>query len=116
MIVNFEYQDGVCILRMQGRFATGQDAEYLREKTEELKKQGCHRIVADFGGVSYIDSTGIGFLIAIYTSILRDGNGQFVLAAANHREREVLSLTRLDTILPTYDDVNKAVTAIGETI
>lgn len=112
MVVNFEMEDGVCILRMQGRFATGQDAEYLKEKTEELKKQGCQKIVVDFGGVSYIDSTGLGFLIAIYSSVLRDGTGQFAIAAPNRRVREVLTLTKLDTILPTYEDVPGAVTAL----
>ncbi len=112
MIVTFDNQDGVCILRLQGRFATGQDTDYLREKTEELKKQGCTRIIADFSDVSYIDSTGIGFLIAIYASISRDGHGKFALAGANRRVREVLTLTKLNTIFSTYETLADAVTAL----
>lgn len=110
--MNFDFQDDVVVLRLEGRFATGQDAEYLRSKTDELKKQGCHRIVADFSAVSYIDSTGIGFLIAIYTSMIREHNGKFVLAAPNHRVREVLQLTKLNTILPVYNTVEAAVEAL----
>ena len=112
MIVTFDNQDGVCVLRLQGRFATGQDTDYLREKTEELKKQGCNKIVADFADVSYIDSTGIGFLIAIYTSVSKDGHGKFVLAGANRRVREVLTLTKLDTIFSTYETLPDAVAAL----
>ena len=112
MVVNFEFLDDVCVLRLEGRFATGQDAEYLRTKTEELRKQGCLKIIADFSGVSYIDSTGIGFLIAIYTSIIRERGGKFVIAAPNRRVREVLQLTKLDTILTLYDTVDNAVTAM----
>src|ERR1700733_10220021 len=97
MDVTFETDGAVCILRLTGRFATGQDAEYLRQKTEELRKQACQTIIADFSNVAYIDSTGIGFLIAIYTSMLRDGKARFAIAAPNHRVREVLSLTKLDT-------------------
>lgn len=112
MVVNFEFLDDVCVLRLEGRFATGQDAEYLRTRTEELRKQGCLKIIADFSGVSYIDSTGIGFLIAIYTSIIRERGGKFVIAAPNHRVREVLQLTKLDTILTLYDNVDSAVKAL----
>jgi anti-anti-sigma factor len=112
VVVNFEFLDDVCVLRLEGRFATGQDAEYLRTKTEELKKQGCLKIIADFSGVSYIDSTGIGFLIAIYTSVLRERGGKFVIAAPNRRVREVLQLTKLDTILTLYDSVETAVKAM----
>lgn len=113
MVVNTEFQDDVCILRLEGRFATGQDAAYLREKTDELRKQGCQKIVADFAKVAYIDSTGIGFLIGIYTSVVKaDGPGHFVLAAPNRRVQEVLSLTKLDTVLKSYGDVESAVVAL----
>jgi anti-sigma B factor antagonist len=111
MLVDFEFDHDVCVLKMSGRFATGQDAEYLRRRTEELKRQGCKKIVADLSGVPYIDSTGIGFLIGIYTSIRRE-MGFFVLAGPNDKVREVLSLTKLMTILPTFDDVPAAVASL----
>ncbi len=104
MTVDFELGDEVCVLRLAGRFATGQDSEYLRTRAEELKKLGCRSIIADFSQVSYIDSTGIGFLIAIYTSVRRDTGGQFVLSAPNRRVREVLDLTKLSSILRLYDN------------
>ena len=78
MFVNFEHAGDICILRMSGRFATGQDAEYLRGKTDELKRNGYRKVVADLGEVAYVDSTGIGFLIGIYTSVLRDEGSKFV--------------------------------------
>ena len=104
MTVNFELGEQVCVLRLAGRFATGQDSEYLRLRAEELKKAGCRNIIADFSKVSYIDSTGIGFLIAIYTSVRRDTGGQFVISGPNRRVRDVLDLTRLSSILRLYDD------------
>ena len=113
MKVTHELAEGVCILRLEGRFATGQDSEYLRTKTEELKKSGCRNIIADFSKVAYIDSTGIGFLIAIYTSMLKDGGGQFVLASPNRRVRDVLDLTKLSSILKLYDSEAAAKAAIG---
>ena len=113
MVVHFECIGDVCVLRLEGRFATGQDAEYLRSRTEELRGRGYQKIVADFSAVAYIDSTGIGFLIGIYTSVLKSGTGMFVLAAPNKRVQEVLKLTKLDTILQIYPDVDKALEGLS---
>lgn len=113
MKVELERAGEICTLRLEGRFATGQDTEYLHTKTEELKNAGCRHIIADFSKVSYIDSTGIGFLIAIYTSVLRD-HGQFVLSAPNRRVRDVLDLTKLSSILKLYESELAARTALTE--
>lgn len=113
MKVECEHSEGVCVLRLEGRFATGRDTEYLRAKTEELRKAGCRNIIADFSKVAYIDSTGIGFLIAIYTSMLKAGSGHFVLASPNRRVRDVLDLTKLSTILKLYDSEAAAKAALA---
>jgi len=112
MHVDLEFRGDVCIIRLRGRFATGQDKSYLRDKTNEIKASGLTKILGDFSDVSYIDSTGIGFLIGVYTSIIKNQDGMFVLAGVNHRVREVLELTRLTTIFPTYPDEASALEAL----
>jgi anti-anti-sigma factor len=97
---------------LHGRFATGQDSAYLRGKTEEIKSSGCSKVLADFSQVDYIDSTGIGFLIGIYTSVLKNANGHFVLANLNRRVREVLELTRLAQVMAIYPDEASAIRAL----
>lgn len=114
MVVELDSAADVCILRLKGRFATGQDKTYLRDKTEEIKKSGCSKILADFSEVAYIDSTGIGFLIGIYTSVTKNQDGMFVLANPNHRIKEVLELTRLTSIFPSYPDVPSALEALKQ--
>ena len=113
MLVEFEHRGDVCLLRLHGRFATGQDSTYLRAKTEEIKTSGYSKVLADFSQVSYIDSTGIGFLIGIYTSVLKNANGRFVLANLNRRVRDVLELTRLANVIPIYSDERAAFEALG---
>ncbi len=114
MLVEFEHQGDVCILRLHGRFATGQDSAYLRTRTDEVRCSGFSKVLADFSQVSYIDSTGIGFLIGIYTSVLKNPNGRFVLANLNRRVRDVLELTRLANVIPIYPDVESALEALSE--
>jgi anti-anti-sigma factor len=104
MLIEFEFKDDVCILRPRGRFATGLDAAYLRSKTEELKNCGCRKVMADFQDVPYVDSTGIGFLVGVYTTVKNTLGGRFVIVGPHHRVQEVLELTRLNTVMPIVAD------------
>ena len=108
MVIDFEYKDDVCILRLKGRFVTGGDTSYLRTKTDELKASGCRKVMADFHDVPYADSTGIAFVVGVYISIARTLGGLFVVSAPNHRVREVLDITRLSSIIPIASDETSA--------
>jgi anti-sigma B factor antagonist len=114
MLVEFQKHGDICILRLHGRFATGQDSAYLRNKTDEIKNCGLSKVLADFSQVEYIDSTGIGFLIGIYTSVLKNQTGRFVLANLNRRVREVLELTRLANVMPIYPNEEAALEALRQ--
>ncbi|HUJ21872.1 MAG TPA: STAS domain-containing protein [Bryobacteraceae bacterium] len=104
MTIEFEHKDDVCFLRLKGRFITGGDAGYLKAKTDELKACGCRKVLADFRDVPYVDSTGIAFVVGVYTSVTRSLGGRFVVSTPNHRVREILDLTRLSTVIPIADD------------
>ena len=112
MLVEFENHGDVCVLRLEGRFATGQDSLYLHTKAEELKASGHVKILVDFAGVDYVDSTGIGFLIGIYTSVKKSPVGQFGLVNANRRVRDVLELTRLAQVIQMYPNEAAALQAL----
>ena len=105
MLIELNQIDDVCILRFEGRFNTGFDPEYLRSKGEELKRIECDKVLADFREVPSVGSTGIGFLVAIYSSVTKNPNGRFVIVGAQPRVREVLDLTRLSSILPMAGDM-----------
>jgi anti-anti-sigma factor len=114
MLVEFEFRGDLCVLRLHGRFATGQDSVYLRSRTEEIKKSGCSKVLADFSQVDYIDSTGMGFLIGIYTSVMKSPDGRFVLCNLNRRVREVLELTRLANVMAIYATEEAAMRSLQE--
>jgi anti-anti-sigma factor len=113
MLVDFEYLGDICVLRLEGRFATGQDSLYLQKKAEEIKNSGYGKVMVDFARVDYVDSTGIGFLIGIYTSVKKSPVGQFALVNASRRVREVLELTRLAQIIQIYPTEAAALEALG---
>lgn|SRR6266545_1031477 len=108
MLVELEFQDDICILRLEGRFVTGADVDYLRARSEEIKSGNCRKVLMDFRKVPYIDSTGIAFVVGLYTAITKNPDGRFAIAGPNRRVREVLELTRLTTVMSVFQDVDSA--------
>ena len=63
-------------------------------------------VVIDLGGVDFIDSTGLGALVAVRRA-LGDG-GRLRLVPANPRLLMLLEMTRLAAVLPTFPSVREA--------
>jgi anti-anti-sigma factor len=103
--VDLEQRGDVCIARFRGRLSAGSEIEYLSAKGEEIKRLACAKILADFSNVHSVGSTGIGFVVSLYTSSRTKSGGRFVLVGANARVRDVLDLTRLSAILPMAKDL-----------
>ena len=105
MLVELEQQGDVCFARFSGRLSAGSELEYLGTKGDEIKALSSTKLLADFSGVHSVGSTGIGFVVSLYTSATKKPGGRFVLVGARPRVLEVLQLTRLNTILPMAKDV-----------
>lgn len=102
-----EQRGDICILRICGRLAAGVDVDYRRQ-ADQVKSLGCRKLILDICEVDSIGSSGIGFFVDLYTSITKNPEGRFVLAGTSPRVMEVLTITRLSTILPVAKDVAAA--------
>lgn len=114
MLIELQEKDDIVVLRFQGRIATGLDLEYLRTKLEEVRNRRSDKVLADFREVSSIGSTGLGFVVGVYTSVVKIPGGRFVLVGANPRVREVLDLTRLNTIIPLAEDMSSGLAVLQQ--
>ena len=82
----------------------------LREKIKAHLEEGCRCFVLNLEGVTYVDSSGLGELITVWTSVRR-ANGRLTLLHPSPRVRELLRITRLDTVLEVFDDESHAIQA-----
>jgi len=115
MRLEYQFRDGVAVLRLVGRFATGSDAEFLSAK-DLLQQAGVTKAVVDLRKVPYIDSTGLAFVVDLHKA-LKNRGGQLLLANANERVHEVLELTRIGDIIPLFEDAEDAEAALrGEVL
>jgi len=93
----------VTILDLDGEVRIGDSATALRSSIRELVAGGSQKILLNLGGVKYIDSSGIGELIANYTTVGRTG-GQLKLLNLTEKVQDLLVITKLLTVFDVYDN------------
>jgi anti-sigma B factor antagonist len=100
--------NGVTVLELAGRVTLGDESGQLRTKIKDVLGQGKKRLVLDLGNVNYIDSAGLGTLVAGYTSAQNQGAGM-KLANLTKRFHEQLNITKLVTVFEVYGNVDEAI-------
>jgi anti-sigma B factor antagonist len=103
-----QVDSGVTVVAPTGRLDVA-GAPALKDAISEALKNGQPRVVLDLEGVSFVDSTGLGSVIAALKQI-RSSQGDLRLAAPNQQVRVVLELTTLDRVFPYYSTVEEALT------
>jgi anti-sigma B factor antagonist len=101
-------ENGATVVAPTGRLDVA-GAPALKDAISEALKNGQPRVVLDMEGVSFVDSTGLGSVIAALKQI-RSSQGDLRLAAPNQQVRVVLELTTLDRVFPYYSTVEEALT------
>ena len=97
----------VTILDLSGEVRIGDSSVALRDSIRNLADQGKTKVLLNLGGVKYIDSSGIGELIANYTTVKRQG-GQLKLLNLTDRVQNLLVITKLLTVFDSYDNEAEA--------
>jgi len=100
--------DGITVVQPCGRLDLLVAAE-LKHTLLDLIASGQRRLVVDLDLVAFIDSSGLGTLIAALKAARLDG-GDLRIARPGQQTRVVLSLTTLDRILRPYASVEEACT------
>ena len=98
--------DGILVIGCNGRIVFGEESSLLRE---EVKKalQDNKRIVLNLGDTNYIDSGGLGTLVALHTTALSAG-ASIKLANLTKRVGDLLQVTKLLTVFDVHDSEYKA--------
>ena len=97
----------VTILDLSGDVRIGEGAISLRDSIRNLADQGKKNVLLNLAGVKYMDSTGVGELIANYTTVKRQG-GQLKLLNLTDRIQNLLVITKLLTVFDSYDNEAEA--------
>jgi anti-sigma B factor antagonist len=104
--------DQVTVVDAAGRITLGEGAGSMRDKISQLLKAGKSKILVNLGEVSYIDSSGIGELVAAFTSVTNRG-GQMKLLNLTKKVEGLLQITKLYTVFEVFDSEVTALRSFG---
>jgi anti-sigma B factor antagonist len=93
---------GVSVLDIEGRIVLGEESNAFREKVKALLAAGKKKIILNLAQVGYIDSAGLGTLVATFHSARSQG-ATLKLTNLGSKFKEVLQVTKLMTVFDTYD-------------
>ena len=111
---NIRRVGNVSIVDLNGKITLGENTGILRDQLKTLLGQGSKNILLNLADVSYVDSAGLGELVGAYTTATNQG-GAVKLLHLQGKMRDLLSITKLHTVFPAFDDEGQAVASFGST-
>jgi anti-sigma B factor antagonist len=105
--------NGVSVVALEGRIVLGEESNALREKVKSLLAGGKKNIVLNMDNVTYIDSAGLGTLVASHHSAKTQG-AALKLSNLGSKFQEVLQVTKLLTVFDVYDSETAAIRSFSK--
>jgi anti-sigma B factor antagonist len=87
-------------------------AGLLRRELRAVVASGAHVVVVDLDGTTFMDSVTLGVLLGTLRRLQSRG-GELRVACSRGPIRRTFELTQLDRVLPTYDSLAAALSAVS---
>lgn len=100
---NVRLSGDVTVVDLQGRATIGKGNDVLAGELRRLLASGAQKLLINLAGVTQIDSSGISTLVRAFVALGKSGGSLKLLAPAG-RVRQVLSVARLLSAIPTFED------------
>ena len=104
---------GTSVVALDGRIVLGEESKSLREKLKGLIAEGRKQIVLNMDNITYIDSTGLGTLVAAHVSAKAQG-ASLKLCNPGRKFQELLQLTKLLTVFEVCNTEPAAVASFSK--
>lgn len=112
MKIKADMDGDVVVVSLSGKLMGGPESEELRAEIKRFLDEGVRKFVINMKGVPWINSTGLGTLMAVYTSIQRS-QGALRLCHVSDRIQSLFMITKLLTIFETFHDEGEAKASLG---
>lgn len=104
------YAGDVLVLEVHGNLIAGTEALRLREEARRLLDGGTRKLLLNMTGVRYVDSTGIGTLLAVKTSSVK-ANARMRMCSMPTAVAHLLAQLHLNRVLDVHPDEAAALAA-----
>ena len=108
MFLKFSDIKGCLIVKLIGELDHHR-AEEVRVKIDDrIDRDNIKKVIMDFSGVTFMDSSGIGVVIGRYKKI-KSRDGIICIAAANKRIDKVFEISGIYKIIKAYKNIDEAI-------
>jgi len=104
----------VTIVWLEGKITLGDGSGGLRETVRKVLENGAKKVLVDLGGVSYIDSAGLGELVGCYAAAENRG-ASMKLLHLQKRVEGLMQITKLTTLFEVFEDEGQALRSFNKT-
>ncbi len=108
MQIKEKMDNEVAILTLKGDLLGEPDTANFRDKIHSLVNDEVKKVVIDLGGVNYMNSSGLGTIIAALTT-MRNASGELRLARVGKKVQNLFVITQLVKVFDTYETVDRAI-------
>ena len=102
MTIHHRVVSDVAFVHVSGRVTLTDGTTVLDDTLRRLIQDNHVKIALDLAEVPYIDSTALGIILRTHATVIRRGGALRLLRIQQH-VRELLDLTRLSSVIETYD-------------
>lgn len=100
----------VTLLTLSGKMMNGPESVNLYPYVKNMIEEGKTNVIIDMGKIKWFSSTGLGALMASYTS-LKNAGGDMKIARPTRRIYSVFYQMQLTNVFDTFDTVDEALNA-----
>ncbi len=113
MKIKEKIEGHVAILALSGKMMGGPETTQLHDRIRSLINDKIIKVVIDLSGVKWINSSGLGVLMATHTT-LKNAGGELKLSNVTEKVESLLMITQLMRIFDTYESVDRALSALTD--
>jgi anti-sigma B factor antagonist len=114
MVIEQRAVGGVTELDLSGKLALGDGDGLLKDKVNSLVHQGLKEIALNLGGLSYMDSAGLGELISVHSTATRAG-GHIKIFNLTKRVSDLLAITKVLTVFDVFESEQETLNSFPST-
>jgi anti-sigma B factor antagonist len=103
----------VKVYHLKGKIMGGPETQVMCNHLKDLIDAGAQWLVMDLQEVRWINSAGVGGIIACLTTLRKRG-GDVRFANLHDASRHYFHITKLETVVKIFDSVDEAVASFAE--
>jgi len=107
MAISKKVINDIAVLSMKGKLMGGPDTTAIHDTIKELVDEGIVNVVLDMSKVNWLNSIGLGTIMASSTTLTNAG-GELKVAGLQDKARGLFSIAKLDSVFKIYESADRA--------